>query len=272
MTEESDDEVDSDESYVPRKGELFSSDHDSGSELDPNEYFDEVVDENTSCTASTSQLTTIGLSSPATVLYQPTVCASIAPVDNEDESDNDLTENYTNTSLFGRRNCFEWKSKTFSCAHYRKTHIKNHYDRIKVFILIRALRFDDSTTRKVKEETDPAAAVSNICNMFVENCQKNYAMAAHGCIDETHVPFKGRFRFLVYMPKKPAKYGLKLLCLTDTQNTYFYNAYIYTGKGSDGATHTPAERKLKIPSQAVVHLTKCLYKTNQNIMSGNWFC
>ncbi|KAJ8882571.1 hypothetical protein PR048_014382 [Dryococelus australis] len=193
-----------------------------GSELDANECFDEIVDENTSCAASTSQPTTIGLSSPSIVLHQPIACVSSDPVDNEDESDNDLTENITNTSLFGWRNCLE------------------------------ALRFDDSTTREVREETDPAATVSQIFNMFIVNCQKNHAMGAHGCFDETLVPFRSHVCFLVNMPKKPAKYGMKLLCLTDAHNSYFYNSYVYTGKGSDGATLTSAERKLQIPSQAVL--------------------
>ncbi|KAJ8887715.1 hypothetical protein PR048_013933 [Dryococelus australis] len=52
----------------------------------------------------------------STGFHQTITCASNAPVDNEDESDNVLTENDTNTSLFGRRNCFEWKSKPLSCA------------------------------------------------------------------------------------------------------------------------------------------------------------
>ncbi|KAJ8877808.1 hypothetical protein PR048_022266 [Dryococelus australis] len=63
------------------------------------------------------------------------------------------------------------------------------------------------------------------------------------------VPFRGRVRFLINMPKKPAKYGIKWPCLTDSQDSYIYNGYIYTGKVSDGATLTPAERKLPIPSQ-----------------------
>ncbi|KAJ8873391.1 hypothetical protein PR048_027027 [Dryococelus australis] len=107
--------------------------------------------------------------------------------------------------------------------------------------------------------------------MFIENCQKNYAMGAHGCVDEILVPFRFRVRFLIHMPKEPAKYGIKLLCLTDAHISYLYNVYIYTGKGSDGATLTAAERKLQIPSQAVVRLTKCLYKTNRNITCDNWF-
>ncbi|KAJ8892547.1 hypothetical protein PR048_005128 [Dryococelus australis] len=101
-------------------------------------------------------------------------------------------------------------------------------------------------------------------------------MGAHGSVDETLLPFRGRVHFLAYMPKKSAKYDIKLLCLTDAHNLYLYNIYIHiyicTGKGSDGATLTPADRKILIPSQAVVRLKKCLYKTNRNITCDNWSC
>ncbi|KAJ8887714.1 hypothetical protein PR048_013932 [Dryococelus australis] len=115
------------------------------------------------------------------------------------------------------------------------------------FILIRALLFDDSTTRKVMEETDAAAAVSHIFNMFIENCHKNYAMGAHGCVDVTLVPFRGCVRFLVYIPKKLARYGIKLLCLTDAHKSYLYNSYIYTGKGSYGCHPYPSRAKTPNP-------------------------
>lgn len=38
-------------------------------------------------------------------------------------------------------------------------------------ILIRALRFDDSLTRLVEEKEDPAAAISDVFNRFIKNCQ-----------------------------------------------------------------------------------------------------
>lgn len=38
----------------------------------------------------------------------------------------------------------------------------------------------------------------------------------------------------MYIPNKPNKYGLKIMCCTDARTGYFYNGYIYTGKDSYG--------------------------------------
>lgn len=99
----------------------------------------------------------------------------------------------------------------------------------------------------------------------------NYSMSAHTTIEETLVPFRGRTKFKMYTPSKPSKYGIKIMCLTDAHNAYLYDAYIYTGKGSDGQILTAEERKLKIPSQAVIRLTKSIHGTKRNVTCDNWF-
>lgn len=85
------------------------------------------------------------------------------------------------------------------------------------------------------------------------------------------VAFRGRCKFKVYMPKKPARYGIKIMCLTDARNNYLYNAYIYSGKGSDSISLDSSEKKLKIPTQAVIGLSKGVEKSNRNITADNWF-
>jgi hypothetical protein len=39
---------------------------------------------------------------------------------------------------------------------------------------------------------------------------------------------------LVWAQNKPAKYGLKLMCLIDTRNSYFFSAYLCARKSADG--------------------------------------
>jgi len=138
-------------------------------------------------------------------------------------------------------------------------------------VLLVALRFDDSSTREERRGHDPAAAVSNIFSIFTAICQKVYSIGAHACVDETLIPFRGRCRFRMYMPSKPAKYGIKVICLTDAHSSYLYNAYIYVGKDSDGATLSEEEKKFTKPTQAVIRLSKCLYGSNRNITADNWF-
>ena len=137
--------------------------------------------------------------------------------------------------------------------------------------LLNYIRFDDSNSRSQRLQTDSLAAVSEIFGLFIANCKKAYTPGAYLCVDEMLVSFRGRCKFIIYMPKKPAKYGLKILVVCDAETFYVYNAYIYHGKNTDGLGLTEAERKLAIPTQSVLRLCKDFEKTNRNITADNWF-
>ncbi|GBP22712.1 PiggyBac transposable element-derived protein 4 [Eumeta japonica] len=137
--------------------------------------------------------------------------------------------------------------------------------------LLHCLRFDNAVDRAQRKETDKLAAISYIFNRFVSNCQRVYNISQYATVDEMLVPFRGRFFLMIYMPNKPAKYGLKLMCLCHAENGYFYNCYIYCGKGSDGESLTDEEKKFMVPTQAVLHLTQPLHGSNKNITCDNWF-
>lgn len=138
--------------------------------------------------------------------------------------------------------------------------------------LLTVLRFDDATLRNEKQnEGDPVPHISKIFNKFIENSQNAFSLGTNATIDEMLVAFRGRCKFKIYMPKKPARYVVKIMCLTDARNNYLYNAYIYTGKGSDSLTLSAAEKKFKIPTQAVLRLVRPIQNTNRNITADNWF-
>lgn len=120
--------------------------------------------------------------------------------------------------------------------------------------LLNYIRFDDSTTRSERLETDTLAAISEIFQLFIANCKTAYTPGVYLCVDEMLLPFRGRCKFIIYMPKKPAKYGLKILVVCDAETFYVYNAYIYHGKNSDGRGLAETERKLAIPTQSVLRL------------------
>lgn len=138
------------------------------------------------------------------------------------------------------------------------------------FLLI-CLRFDNPADRIERRREDPAAPVSEIFNMFVQNCQDVYSVSVSTCIDEMLIQFRGRCKFKVYMPNKPAKYGIKVMCLTDARNHYFYNGYIYTGRDSDGQGLSDSDKKFNKPTQSVLRLTRPIYGTNKNVTADNWF-
>lgn len=137
--------------------------------------------------------------------------------------------------------------------------------------LLNCLRFDNAADRQERLKSDRSAAVSWLFGKFVSNSQQNYIPGPNTCIDEMLIPFRGRCKFLIYMPNKPAKYGIKVLVLSDAQTYYTYNAYIYTGKGSDGEGLSPAEKNLGVPTQSVLRLSKPIENSNRNITADNWF-
>ena len=64
--------------------------------------------------------------------------------------------------------------------------------------------------------------LSNFLNLFTQS--KNLT------IDEQLVPFRGRCSLVQFMPKKPAKYGLKFWCLCDAESRYVLVLELYSGK------------------------------------------
>lgn len=99
--------------------------------------------------------------------------------------------------------------------------------------LLVALRFDNGTDRAERMKEDRAVAISGLFRKFTDNSQKSFSLGAFVCVNESLVGFRCRCRFVMYIPKKLAKYGIKSMCLTYARNNYLYNAYIYCGKGSD---------------------------------------
>ncbi|KAL4009748.1 hypothetical protein ACER0C_003600 [Sarotherodon galilaeus] len=76
--------------------------------------------------------------------------------------------------------------------------------------ITRALRFDDRLSRP-RRHTDKLAP-------FRET------------ETEQLVPFKGRFSFRQYIPKKPAKYGIKVWAACDAKTSYAWRLQVYTGR------------------------------------------
>ncbi|CAF4715879.1 unnamed protein product, partial [Rotaria sp. Silwood2] len=86
-------------------------------------------------------------------------------------------------------------------------------------------------------------------------------------VDEQLVPFRGRCCFVQYMPKKPAKYGLKFWTLCDVQSRYVLALELYTGKVGDTVQRN-------ISTNIVLHLVDQLPKNVQqgrNITFDRYF-
>lgn len=76
--------------------------------------------------------------------------------------------------------------------------------------LLSCLRCDNHLTKPKRVKTDKLAAISDLFETFVENSKQNFIPGPHVTIDEMLVHFRERCAFRMYIPNKPAKYGIKV--------------------------------------------------------------
>jgi len=132
--------------------------------------------------------------------------------------------------------------------------------------ILRALRFDDITTRNERRSVDKLAPIRNIFNGFVQKCQENYVVGEYTTIDEILESFRGRCNFRQYIRNKPAKYGIKIFALCDARKFYTLNMEVYAGKQPDGPYQIDNN-----PHKVVERLVIPITKSGRNVTMDNWF-
>ncbi|XP_066583280.1 piggyBac transposable element-derived protein 4-like [Prorops nasuta] len=132
--------------------------------------------------------------------------------------------------------------------------------------LLQCIRFDDKRTRQERSEIDVLAPVREIFELFVANSQNNYSLGEYTTIDEQLVGFRGRCKFRMYMPKKPARYGIKIFALTDARLWYTSNLEIYAGLQPEGPYRVSNK-----PHDVVMRLIQPIDNTHRNLTVDNWF-
>lgn len=95
----------------------------------------------------------------------------------------------------------------------------------------RALRFDDKLSRPPRR-VDKMAPFRKVWNMWTHRLEMLFSPDRDLCVDEQLVAFKGRCSFRQYMPKKPAKYGIKIWAACDVKTSYAWRLQVYTGKAA----------------------------------------
>lgn len=132
--------------------------------------------------------------------------------------------------------------------------------------LLRALRFDDITTRQERNSIDKLAPIRQTYEAFVKNCETYYKNNEYVTIDEMLESFRGSCRFRQYMPSKPAKYGIKLFSLVDAVTFYTKKLEIYVGKQLEGPYFQDTST-----NALVKRMVEPIAGTGRNVTMDNWF-
>lgn len=85
-------------------------------------------------------------------------------------------------------------------------------------------------------------------------------------VDEKLQAFRGCCSFKMYIPNKPAKYGIKICSVCDAINYYTSNLKIYAGVQPDG----PFKLDNSV-SSVVKQLVEPNRNTGRNFTTDNWF-
>ena len=132
--------------------------------------------------------------------------------------------------------------------------------------LLRTLRFDNRDHRNPNDRFSP---IREIFDMFINNCKKLYVPGPIVTVDEMLAPFRGKVPFRMYIPSKPAKYGMKLFMVNDAKSQYCYNAIPYLGKNSYQEREKPAD--VNQGEFYTMQLLNDLLIAGRTVVLDNWF-
>ena len=123
------------------------------------------------------------------------------------------------------------------------------FSRNRFFQLLKYLHVSSPTAVPAREHPDyKLYRVKPLIDTLSRTFQEMYNPHREQSIDEAMVKYKGRIKFLQYMPMKPCKRGIKIWCRCDPHNGYLSQFEIYTGKDDahenqasarEGRTQTP---------------------------------
>lgn len=153
----------------------------------------------------------------------------------------------------------EFWSSRYGCPIFRATMSRNRFMEIS-----KNLRFDDKSTRSIRQQKDKLAPVRDLFEIVNKNLKKFYTPGDNLTVDEQLVPFRGRCSFRQYMPSKPDKYGLKIWWVCDSKTAYPLNAIPYLGKINN-------QRGFGLGQRVVEELVQPYENTGRNITCDNYF-
>lgn len=88
--------------------------------------------------------------------------------------------------------------------------------------------------------------VQEIFEFFRRNIKSAVIPGESLTIDEQLYPFRGRCPFRQYLPKKPARYGLKYWSVCDSKTAYLIDTELYLGSESNSQINVESNQETNI--------------------------
>ena len=158
------------------------------------------------------------------------------------------------------------QTKEMWCSISGAPFYKAAMSEVRFAFLLQCLRFDDFTTQNERQVIDKLAPIRRVWDKFIDNCKLHYRAHENLTVDEQLVGFRGRCPFRMYIPDKPAKYGIKLLMMNDSETKYMLNAIPYLGKDA-----SVPKGGLQLGHMYTKQLTQPYHHTNRNVTTNNCF-
>lgn len=138
---------------------------------------------------------------------------------------------------------------------------------------MRVIHFDNIRTRADRVKNDNFGIMREMFEYINSKFKKMWEPSPFLCIDEQLFKFRGRVRFKVYIPSKPAKYGLKVWAIVDVGYQYVCNLEPYVGKqpvldrNGDPNTFNVCMSSFDL----VMRMMNGLTKPGRSLTGDNWF-
>ncbi|CAL1272460.1 unnamed protein product [Larinioides sclopetarius] len=110
--------------------------------------------------------------------------------------------------------------------------------------------------------------IKTVLEYVVDKCKSLYTPKMDICIDESLLMWKGRLSWKQYIPSKRSRFGIKFFVLCESESSYIWNLYIYTGKESD---YGPRYSEFNISARIVLHLCDELLERGFRLYLDNWY-
>lgn len=128
----------------------------------------------------------------------------------------------------------------------------------------RTLRFDNTNTRQARLRNDKLAANRLLLNGFNANSKATYVLSDCVTIDEQLYSFRGRCRYVQYIPSKPAKYGLKFWLLCDSSSYFIHGLDMYIGRDDERGN-------VPLGLHVTMKMTDSIAGSGRNVTADNFF-